>query len=117
MTKALKLNDSEKFVRLVKAIAIKNDHRMAQKVIKRLDEKYLTQVLNPDHFLSADKDLEGEFFGGTTPDGRAFGQDREELVRHTLVHGLRNSAGDFGSLSSLLEDPTFSLPVPVVLSG
>ena len=35
----------------------------------------------------------------------------------SLVHGLRNSAGDFGSLSSLLEDPTFSLPVPVVLSG
>ena len=39
------------------------------------------------------------------------------LLLTFLVHGLRNSAGDFGSLSSLLEDPTFSLPVPVVLSG
>ena len=52
-----------------------------------------------------------------TIEGLASGDKLSILQRKFLVHGLRNSAGDFGSLSSLLEDPTFSLPVPVVLSG
>ena len=88
----LKLNEDPEFAETVKKVALKGNQSIAKKLVQRLSSQYYENQLKPNHFRSMETDsLNGEFLLGYTEDGKPFGLDREDLVRHVLISGQSGS--------------------------
>ena len=68
-------------------IAAKNDQKPAAKLAKRLASAYYPQQLNPNHFLSLETGLDGDFLLGQTNGGQRLGLTRDEMNRHVFISG------------------------------
>jgi hypothetical protein len=88
----LHLNEVPKLSSVVQKIAIKQDQKSAEKLVKRLAALYYKNKLNPNLFASFEEDLEGEIVIGTTSNGKPFGlRIEQDLPKHVFISGQSGS--------------------------
>ena len=112
MVKDLKLNEVAQIANPVRAIILKNDQRMAEKFCLFLKRIYTDHQLNPDPYLSREKNLESEIVLGSTLEGKPLGIPLIDLTRHLFTSGQSGSGK-----SVFLENIIFQLieqQIPVV---
>lgn len=82
--KFLKKNEDPQIADLVDRIIRSENFKAAEQLLLKWSPELNKQNLDPDHFLSMEKNLEGEFLLGYKEDGRAVGINRGELNRHVF---------------------------------
>ncbi|MBI4454737.1 MAG: ATP-binding protein [Acidobacteria bacterium] len=110
IVRTLKLSELPQVVALVRKIAIKGDQRAAEKLAKRLSSHYYGQVLAPNHFISMERNLDGDILLGFTDDGKRFGLSRQELVRHVLLTGQSGSGKSNSIKLIVVQARRFEIP-------
>jgi predicted transcriptional regulator len=88
----LRLQGVEQIASMVQKIALKQDQKSAEKLVKGLAALYYKNQLNPNHFASFESDTEGEITLGATTNGKPFGlRIEEDLPKHVFISGQSGS--------------------------
>ena len=87
LARSLRLGEIPRLASQIEKVIQKGDQAVAAKLVKRFSRQYARQLVRPDWFISAEDNFDGEFLLGHTEDGRRFGLDREQLVRHVFISG------------------------------
>lgn len=83
----LKLTEKPRWKEILTKIYISQDQDAAKGLLEAINTKYADKFVKQDPFYSIEKNLDGDFLLGHGEDGKPFGLDWEQLVRHIFVSG------------------------------